>query len=32
VQFSARNGDRYPFLEIGPVMGFAQLGIDIATE
>jgi len=32
VQFSARNGDRYPFLEISPVMGFAQLGIDIATE
>jgi hypothetical protein len=32
VQFSARNGSTAPLLEIGPVMGFAQLGIDIATE
>jgi hypothetical protein len=32
VQFSARNGSSAPLLEIGPVMGFAQLGIDIATE
>jgi hypothetical protein len=32
VQFSARDGDSAPLLEIGPVMGFAQLGIDIATE
>jgi hypothetical protein len=32
VQFSVRNGDRSPFLEIGPVLGFAQLGIDLVTE
>jgi hypothetical protein len=32
VQFSVRNGDRSPFLEIGPVLGFAQLGFALATE
>ncbi|HVY25628.1 MAG TPA: hypothetical protein VHB79_03725 [Polyangiaceae bacterium] len=32
VQFSVRNGERSPFLEIGPVVGFVQLGIDIATQ
>jgi len=32
VQFSARNGNSAPLLEVGPVMGFAQLGIAIATE
>ena len=32
VHFSVRNADASPFLEIGPVLGFAQLGIEIATE
>jgi hypothetical protein len=32
VQFLARNGDSARLLDVGPVMGFAQLGIDIATE
>jgi hypothetical protein len=32
VQFSARNGNSAPLLEVGPVMGFVQLGIEIATE
>ena len=32
VNFSVRNAEGPPFLEIGPVMGFAQLGIEIATE
>lgn len=32
VQFSASNGDRSPLLEIGPAMGFAELGLDIAAE
>jgi hypothetical protein len=32
VQFSARNGNSTPLLDVGPVMGFAQLGIEIATE
>jgi hypothetical protein len=32
VQFSARNGNSAPLLDVGPVMGFAQLGIEIATE
>ena len=32
VTFSVRNGDPYPFLEIGPAWAFAQVGVDIATK
>lgn len=32
VRFSVRNAQSSPFLEVGPVTGFAQLGIEIATQ
>lgn len=32
VQFSVRSGEGHPLMEAGPVMGFAQLGFDLATE
>ena len=32
VQFSVRKGNLTPFFEIGPTLGFAHLGIDIATD
>lgn len=32
VQFAVRGGETNPFIEIGPLMGFVQLGVDVAMD